>query len=161
MDVGKLRIDSALLYTKDRGIYESSTKTGNVRIVGIPSETVQLLREWRKECWMLQLANGDRWHDTGYVFIRDDGRPMHPDSVAHWLSKFSERHGLPHINAHAFRHTVASVLIANGTDVVTVSKQLGHLDVSTTESFYAHLIEEQKQKATECIADILLRKKQA
>ena len=161
LDAGKLRIDCALLYSKERGIYESSTKTGNVRIVGIPSETVQLLREWRKECVMLQLANGDRWHDTGYVFIRDDGRPMHPDSIAHWLSKFSERHGLPHINAHAFRHTVASVLIANGTDVVTVSKQLGHLDVSTTESFYAHLIEERKQKATECIADVLLRKKQA
>ena len=63
--------------------------------------------------------------------------------------------------AHAFRHTVASVLIANGTDVVTVSKQLGHLDVSTTETFYSHIIEENKQKATECIADALLRKKQA
>ena len=112
-------------------------------------------------CNSQQNKQRDRWHDTGYVFIRDDGRPVHPDSVAHWLSRFSERHGLPHINAHAFRHTAASVLIANGTDVVTVSKHLGHLDVSTTESFYAHLIEERKQKATECIADVLLRKKQA
>ena len=161
LETGKARIDTTLLYAKDRGLYESTTKTGNVRTVGLPKETVQLLREWRKECLALRLANGDRWHDTGYVFIRDDGQPMHPDSIAHWLRTFSDRHGLPHINAHAFRHTVASVLIANGTDVVTVSKQLGHLDVSTTETFYSHIIEENKQKATECIADALLRKKQA
>ena len=161
LDAGKARIDTTLLYAKDRGLYESSTKTGNVRTVGLPRETVQLLREWRRECIALQLANGDRWHNTGYVFIREDGQPIHPDSVAHWLRTFADRHGLPHINAHAFRHTVASVLIANGTDVVTVSKQLGHLDVSTTETFYSHIIEENKQKATECIADALLRKKQA
>ncbi len=161
LETGRARIDTTLLYAKDRGIYESTTKTGNVRTVGLPKETVQLLREWYKECLALRLANGDRWHDTGYVFIRDDGQPMHPDSIAHWLRTFSDRHGLPHINAHAFRHTVASVLIANGTDVVTVSKQLGHLDVSTTETFYSHVIEENKQKATECIADALLRKKQA
>lgn len=161
LDTGKARIDASLLYAKDRGTYESTTKTGNARTVGLPRETVQLLREWHRECLALRLANGDRWHDTGYVFIRDDGKPMHPDSIAHWLRGFSDRHGLPHINAHAFRHTVASVLIANGTDVVTVSRQLGHLDVSTTETFYSHIIEENKQKATECIADALLRKKQA
>ena len=161
LDAGKAKIDTTLLYARDRGLYESSTKTGNVRTVGLPRETVQLLREWRRECLELRLANGDRWHDTGYVFIRDDGQPIHPDSLAHWLRTFADRHSLPHINAHAFRHTVASVLIASGTDVVTVSKQLGHLDVSTTETFYSHIIEENKQKATECIADALLRKKQA
>lgn len=84
---------------------------------------------------------------------------MNPDSVASWLSDFSQRNGLPHINPHAFRHTAASVLIATGTDVVTVSKQLGHSSVNTTESFYPHMIEEAKAQATECIADVLLRKR--
>ena len=69
------------------------------------------------------------------------------------------RHGLPHINPHAFRHTVASVLLANGTDIVTVSKQLGHASITTTENFYSHIIEENKAKAADCIADVLIRKK--
>lgn len=72
---------------------------------------------------------------------------MNPDSIGSWLAKFSQRHGLPHINPHAFRHTVASVLIAEGTDVVTVSKQLGHQKISTTEDFYLHLIERNKEQA--------------
>lgn len=84
---------------------------------------------------------------------------MNPDSVTRWLDAFSRRHNLPHINPHAFRHTVASVLLVNGTDIVTIVAQLGHASASTTENFYAHIIEENKAKASECIADVLLRKK--
>ena len=84
---------------------------------------------------------------------------MHPDSVTDWLTKFPKRNDLPHINPHAFRHTVASVLLANGTDIVTVSKQLGYASITTTENFYSHIIEENKEKAADCIADVLIRKK--
>ena len=62
-------------------------------------------------------------------------------------------------NLEGFKRTVASVLLANGTDIVTVSKQLGHASIATTESFYSHIIEENKAKASECIANVLIRKK--
>ena len=39
------------------------------------------------------------------------------------------------------------------------SKQLGHASVNTTENFYSHIIEKNKVSASECIADVLLRKK--
>ena len=88
---------------------------------------------------------------------------MNPDSVNIWLRSFSKRHGLPHINAHALRHSAASLLIGNDVDIVTVSKQLGHKDVTTTENIYAHLLEKNRAKAPESIADVVLRipKKQA
>lgn len=157
----QIRIDEALKYLPEVGIYSGDTKTGNTRTLYLPEETMQLLRQHRRECLEMRLKNGDRWQETGYVFVRDDGSPMNPDSIGAWLRKFSDRHGLPHINPHAFRHTVASVLIANGTDVVTVSKQLGHHKISTTEDFYSHLIEKNKEKAADCIAATLLRRKQA
>ena len=40
---------------------------------------------------------------------------------------------------------------------MTVSRQLGHSNVTTTETYYAHLIEESRVKAGECIADVMLR----
>ena len=160
-NTNQLRVDSALKYLPDVGVYEGDTKTGNTRTLYLPEETMQLLREHRLQWLELKLLNGERWKDTNYVFTRDDGRPMNPDSIGSWLAKFSRRHGLPHINPHAFRHTVASTLIANGIDVVTVSKQLGHHKVSTTEDIYAHLIEKNKEQATECIASMLLRNKRA
>lgn len=158
-DTGKVKIDRALLVSRTRGIFEGATKTSDIRILTLPRETLLLLRQHHMEQLRMQLANADRWVNTGYVFTRDNGESMSPDSITGWLNEFSRRHDLPHINPHAFRHTVASVLLANGTDIVTVSKQLGHANVTTTESFYSHIIEENKAKAAECIADVLLRKK--
>jgi integrase len=158
-DHSRVKIDRALVASKSKGVYEGATKTSDIRYLNLPKETMELLRQYKREQLRLQLANGDRWMHTGYVFTQDNGDHMYPDSITAWLYDFSRRHNLPHINPHAFRHTVASVLLANGTDMVTVSKQLGHASVNTTENFYSHIIEENKAKATECIADVLLRKK--
>ena len=159
LDNNRVKIDKALVSSKSKGTYLGNTKTSDVRYLNLPQETMSLLRQHKWEQLRLQLANGDRWIPTGYVFTQDNGDRMNPDSITAWLNDFSARHGLPHINPHAFRHTVASVLLANGTDIVTVAAQLGHASASTTENFYAHIIEENKVKASECIADVLLRKK--
>lgn len=161
LDTGTIRIDSTLLYTPDCGVYENSTKTGDTRFIKLPGETISLLKKYRKWYIELRLKNGDRWQDTGYLFVQDDGRPISPDSIGSWLGKFSKRHGLPHIHAHAFRHTVASVLISNGTDIVTVSKRLGHARTSTTTDIYSHVIQEADAQASECISDVLLKRKKA
>ena len=155
----RVKIDRALVSSKSKGVFEETTKTSDIRHLSLPRETMDLLRQHKREQLRLQLANGDRWIHTGYVFTQDNGDHMNPDSITGWLKDFSARHGLPHINPHAFRHTVASVLLANGTDIVTVSKQLGHASITTTENFYSHIIEENKAKAAECIADVLIRKK--
>lgn len=155
----RIKIDRALINSPTQGVYESTTKTNDIRYLTLPRETLDLLRQHKRDQLRLQLANGDRWQRTDYVFTTDNGNHMNPDSVTSWLADFSRRHNLPHINPHAFRHTVASVLLANGTDIVTVAAQLGHASASTTENFYAHIIEENKARASECIADVLLRKK--
>ena len=154
----RVKIDTTLLYTKDRGVYEDTTKTGNTRYISLPDQTLHLLRRFQIAQNKLRLANGDRWQDTGFIFTQDNGLPMHPSSIGSWLRKFSKQHNLPHINPHAFRHTAASVLIANGMDVVTVANMLGHSQVSTTDNIYAHLIESERTKASECITDVLLQK---
>ena len=158
-DNSRVKIDRALVSSKSKGVFEESTKTSDIRHLTLPRETMDLLRQHKREQLRLQLANGDRWLHTGYVFTQDNGDHMNPDSITGWLKDFSTRHSLPHINPHAFRHTVASVLLANGTDIVTVSKQLGHASITTTESFYSHIIEENKAKAADCIANVLIRKK--
>ena len=158
-DNSRVKIDRALVSSKSKGVIEESTKTSDIRHLHLPKETMDLLRQHKREQLRLQLANGDRWLHTGYVFTQDNGDHMNPDSITGWLKDFSSRHSLPHINPHAFRHTVASVLLANGTDIVTVSKQLGHASITTTESFYSHIIEENKAKAADCIANVLIRKK--
>ncbi|SHI19685.1 Site-specific recombinase XerD [Sporobacter termitidis DSM 10068] len=154
----QLKIDSALLYAQDRGVYEDTTKTGAIRFVKLPAESMQLLKQYKSWHAELQLKSGSKWQNKDFVFTQDNGLPMNPDSVTSWLRDFSRRHGLPHINPHAFRHTMASILINSGKDVVAVSKRLGHSKVSTTTDIYSHVIEEADAQASECLADVMLRK---
>lgn len=154
----KITIDSTLIYTPELGIQENATKTADIRFLKLPAETMDLLREYRQAWVELRFKLGDQWPGLDYLFIRDDGGMMMPDTITAWLSNFSKRHDLPHINPHAFRHTVASVLINKGKDIVTVSRRLGHSRTSTTLDIYSHLIAEADADASDCIASALLRR---
>ena len=158
-DGNKIHICNNMLYSADRGIYEDSPKTSTSnRFITLPSETMKLLRKYRAWQNEERLRLGEYYQYQGFVFAQDNGKPMHPDSVTTWLDRFSRRHGLPHVNPHAFRHTMASMLYFNGVDSVSISKRLGHAQVSTTANIYAHVMEEADQRDADILADVFLKK---
>lgn len=53
---------------------------------------------------------------------------------------------------------MASLLYFNGVDSVSISKRLGHSQVSTTASIYAHVMEEADKKNADIISDIFLKR---
>ena len=140
LDSGIMSIKQALLYTKEKGVYVGPPKTGRPRAVCLAPETIDVLKKWKTEQLRTKIRHANIWQDTGFIFTKDDGTAMHPDSITDWLNKFSEAKDLPHIHPHAFRHTVASILIASGIDPVTTANELGHADANTTQSIYAHQI---------------------
>ncbi|MDE6281676.1 MAG: site-specific integrase [Oscillospiraceae bacterium] len=155
----RIHICNNVLYSADRGIYESTPKTdASNRFITLPLETMKLLRKYRAWQNEERLRLGEYCQPQGFVFSQDNGRPMHPDSVTDWLKKFSKRHNLPHINPHAFRHTMASMLYFNGVDSVSISKRLDHAQVSTTANIYAHVMEEADQRNADILADVFLKK---
>lgn len=52
---------------------------------------------------------------------------------------------------HCFRHTYATLQIAAGTDIFTVSKMLTHKNVATTQ-IYAELVSEKKRETVDKIS---------
>ena len=155
----RVRICNNVVYTSDRGVYEETPKTDtSQRYITLPVETMQLLRKYRAWQNAERLRLGEYYKDQGFVFTQDNGNPIHPDSVTGWMDKFSKRHNLPHINPHAFRHTMASILYFNKADSVSISKRLGHAQVSTTANIYAHIIESADQQNTDILADVFFEK---
>ena len=54
-----------------------------------------------------------------------------------------------------FRHLHASLLINAGVDVVAVSGDLGHSQVSTTSNIYCHMFQEAQARTSNAIAEAL------
>ena len=154
----RLHICNSVLYSADIGIYQDTPKTATSdRWITVPAATMKLLREWKAYQKEVAQKFGDFYQNKdGLLFTKEDGSPMHPDSVTTWLDRFAKRNGLPHINPHKFRHTMASMLIYNKVDVVSVSKRLGHAQVSTTTDIYAHVIEEADQQNADILESVFL-----
>ena len=88
---------------------------------------------------------GERKDDELLVFA---GLPD-PSWISKPLERWIKQAGITkHITFHCFRHTFATLQLASGTDIYTVSKLLGHTNVKTTQ-VYAKVVDEKKEKATE------------
>lgn len=160
-DENQIHIDNNLLYCCDRGIYEDSPKTKqSKRYIKLPQETMALLKKYKE--WYDEQAQiwGSLWKNTGFVFVQEDGSPMDPSSLTNYCGTFSKKYGLPHINPHAFRHTMVSLLYYNGVDPITISKRLGHSKVSTTTDKYGHIMARADEAAAECIANFVIQRKE-
>lgn len=74
-----------------------------------------------------------------------------PSWISSPLKRWIEAAGITrHITFHCFRHTYATLQLAGGTDIYTVSKMLGHTNVRTTQ-IYAKVVNKKKEKATKVI----------
>lgn len=79
---------------------------------------------------------------------------MHWSSVRKHLLAWVKRAKInKHVTFHCSRHTFA-VMMLGVTDIYTVSKLLGHRELSTTQ-VYAHVIDKAKREAIDNIPDIL------
>ncbi|WP_127848551.1 tyrosine-type recombinase/integrase [Lacticaseibacillus hulanensis] len=63
--------------------------------------------------------------------------------------------GIPRITFHGLRHTHASVLLYQGVSVLSVSKRLGHANITTTQATYLHVIKELEEQDNDKIISIL------
>lgn len=150
LDNNKIHICNSVLYTKEDGIFEDTPKTSkSVRNITVPDELINILREYKKVSYT-----------SNFVFERKDGGPLHPDSINKYLSRFSKKYDLPHINSHAFRHTMASMLYYEGMDPVSISARLGHSRVSITSDIYAHVVNTADNKNSDILAKIYLKNKE-
>lgn len=59
---------------------------------------------------------------------------------------------------HVSRHTHATLLLTLGADLYTVSKLLGHSNITTTQ-IYAKIVDQSKRKAVNLIPNISSKEK--
>src|SRR5262249_38945575 len=69
-----------------------------------------------------------------------DGAYLSPNQITKAWPVAMAALGLSGITLHSLRHTHASMLIASGMDILTISRRLGHSSPTITLGVYGHLI---------------------
>ena len=135
-DAHRLSVKRSIYKPKDGKAFEKEPKTKNsVRDMTIPQRLVDTLLEYKKHQDEFAAYMGDKWNNLGYVFTEIDGLVMNPQTPTKQFDHFLKRHGIRHLKFHGLRHTSATMLLANGCDIMTVSKRLGHSDIETAFTF--------------------------
>ena len=145
-----INVGTSASYVKGFGVFDDTTKSEtSTRIAKLSRIVFSLLREYKRWQDAQREACGDYWKDTdGRVFTGEDGRRIHPDSLTKWVKAFLRKHGFSEdLRLHSLRHTAVSLMINDGVNIVTVSKRIGHAQVSTTSNIYAHMIRSADEKA--------------
>ena len=138
-------------------VKEPKTASGD-RYVYFSAEMASLLKEYRKFCLQETETYDERQLTADDYIFRRQGMelPMTPSSFTWRFKLILKKHGLPeNLNVHSLRHTAASLMIAGGADVATVSGLLGHSQVSTTLDIYTHAFDDKKKAASAVLQESL------
>ena len=158
-------VTKAAAMVKGEQIVKVPKTRNSYRVVSIPHSVTEKLRKLQLEQTRYRLSVGDYWQGEGWVFTQDDGRMMNystpykslQDILSHYNAGKAESDKLPMIPFHGLRHTTATLQIAAGTDVRTVSSIMGHRETSTTMNIYAHNLKTAEQEAVNRVEEMIAK----
>lgn len=140
----RILIDKARYRSKDGTdfIKEPKTSSGK-RYCSVPDFVQQDIADLREYHASEKKRLGIAWINSKYLIKGEDGSPLSPQAVNKRLTKYVKRIGIEHITYHQLRHTYASIVASEGTDLVTLSRLMGHSNKSTTLNIYTHLFKDE------------------
>ena len=105
------------------------------RLVYLSKEMCQLLKAWRKECeWDREQTANETVSEDDYLFRQPNGKPMNPCTFTYRFKLILKANNLPlDLNVHSLRHTNASLLIAQGVDLLHLFHRTRHLPQMTAD----------------------------
>ena len=153
LKTGTVTISRNAQYTCKVGVYITTPKNGRSRAICLNPQALAVMRRWKQEQAFALLAKG--LPQAEFCFTNDGGTMIHPHSLWKYFRRFGELYNIPDFHPHKLRHTMASLAIANGADILSVSRKLGHTTASITLDIYAHASEESQRRANAVLADII------
>jgi integrase len=128
---------------------EPKTKAG-VRFVELPAFVIRELREWKLRCPKGELD---------LCFPNSDGGSMDQFNFRGRIFCAALRRAkLRRVRVHDLRHGAASLMIAAGCDIASVSRQLGHANVAVTLGTYSHWFQKRTESGLGAMLEAFLEK---
>ena len=131
---------------RDNNTITITGKGNKQRTVYLNQACIDAVNEYMK----VRPADGVRGDDRNALFLSARKQRISPKTVQHIVYQALDKSGLSGqgYSVHKLRHTAATLMYQNGTDVLVLKEILGHENVGTTQ-IYTHVINEQLKTATE------------
>lgn len=156
LDGANAKIRHSLQRVKKTGLvaFDPKTERGK-RPVALAPIVVDALRRRRDAQALDRVAAGDSWLETGFVFTTPIGTPVDPMVLTHRWEEIRTEIGAPEAVLNTLRHTVASYGIQVSSDIMAVSRLLGHSRMSTTTDIYGHLVQDSGRDVVSVMGGLL------
>ncbi len=80
------------------------------------------------------------WHETGKVFVQEDGAWLHPQKVSDVFRRLVREADLPPISLRDLRHVAATLIHAGGGDLHAIKETLRHGTIQLASDTYTSLL---------------------
>ena len=122
----------------------------------LSEETIEILKTHQAAQLEKLLNKPDYYQNNDLIFASSVGTQLHRKNID--KRNFKKITGAGDRTIHQLRHTFASLSLAAGIDVVTVSHYLGHANPNVTLSKYSHFMPKDSVNPATVLANLLEEK---
>ncbi len=139
-------------------VVDTPKTQSSIRSFSISTELSSILKKHQIEQNKQILQAGSLYNNQDFIYCKDNGERYNPDHITRRYKKYCKKVGIDS-NLHELRHTFATFALQSGMDITTVSKMLGHQNVTTTLNTYSHLLPDSTEKVAETVSLLLPKRK--
>jgi integrase len=133
-------------------IFGPAKSDGSERRIKLTDLELGALR-WQRERQQAQRRGaGTAWQSTGLVFTEADGSPLDQNRARRAFAALLKSVGIEAHRVYDLRHTMATLMLAQGENPKVVQERLGHATVSLTLDTYSAVLPGIHDEAAERLA---------
>ena len=144
------------LNTAKKVVVQTPKSKSSIRNISIDEQTANILKRWKIKQKEMFLMIGTRFKKNQSCFTEEvTNSYLYLNFMNANLKRICKKNDFKLIKVHGFRHTHCSLLFESGFTIQEVQDRLGHSDLKTTMSIYAHVTEKQRDNMADKFAKFM------
>jgi len=136
------------LSSDSKTILTGAKTNSSIRAITLIDQSLQLLKEQLLKRKEYCLANGIIFSKETLIFINENGNPYDTHNLRRTFISMIKKSNVPLIRFHDLRHTHATLLLQENTNVKVISERLGHKSIKITLDTYSHVTPHMQEEVT-------------
>ncbi len=155
LEARTVRVDKALIEVEGRPVWTEGKNERSRRTFGIDRDTAKRLERHRENQLEERELAGETWDDQDMVMSTQTGNRLSPGNFGQTLDRLVKKAGVPRLTSHGLRHTAATHMVRQATDLGelrAVADILGH-SPNTLMRTYAHALPDSLRAVSDRIGE--------